>query len=267
MHANVFDRYRFGTSLIHRLDPRVKVVVTLLFIVSNVLLPDGAWPGFVLALVWVLLVTRAAGLPWDFALRRSFVALPFALVAVTTLFSLPGDPVVAFRLGSWSLQINDAGLLRFISILIRTLLSVMMAILLAATTPFPDMLHALRHLRLPSLLVAVIGFMYRYLFVLTDEVIRLLRARAARSGQLPGHKAGGTVLWRARVTGYMAGQLFVRSFERSERVYQAMLARGYRGHMYTLNPHVMGRQDWLLAALAVAALTLIQLAGRLSFLR
>jgi len=264
MHASVFDRYLLGHSLIHRLDPRVKVVVTLLFIVSNVVLPDGAWPGFALALVWVLMVTRAAGLPWDFALRRSFVALPFALVAVTTLFSLPGDPLVAFRLGPWSLGISEAGLLRFVSIVIRTLLSVMMAVLLAATTSFPDMLHAFRHLRLPSLLVAVIGFMYRYLFVLTDEVIRLLRARSARSGQLPGYKAGGTVFWRARVTGYMAGQLFVRSFARSERVYQAMLARGYRGHMYTLNPHAMRRQDWLLAALAVAALTLIQAAGRLS---
>lgn len=263
MHANVFDRYLAGNSPIHRLDPRVKVVVTLLFILSNVLLPDGAWPGFALALVWVLVVTRTAGLPWDFALRRSFVALPFALVAVTTLFTLPGDTLASFRLGPWLLHISDAGALRFVSIVIRTLLSVMMAILLTATTAFPDMLHAFRHLRLPSLLVAVIGFMYRYIFVLSDEVIRLLRARSARSARLPGYKAGGTVTWRARVTGYMAGQLFVRSFERSERVYQAMLARGYRGHMYTLNPHVMEREDWLLAALAVAALALIQLAGRL----
>lgn len=266
MHASVFDRYLTGNSPIHRLDPRVKVVVTLLFILSNVLLPDGAWPGFALALVWVLVVTRAAGLPWDFALRRSSVALPFALVAVTTLFTLPGNTLASFRLGPWLLPISDAGALRFVSIVIRTLLSVMMAILLTATTAFPDMLHAFRHLRLPSLLVAVIGFMYRYLFVLTDEVIRLLRARSARSAQLPGYKAGGTLAWRARVTGYMAGQLFVRSFERSERVYQAMLARGYRGHMYTLNPHVMERQDWLLAALALTTLALIQLVGRLPVL-
>jgi cobalt/nickel transport system permease protein len=119
-----------------------------------------------------------------------------------------------------------------------------MAILLTATTPFPDILHALRHLRVPGILVSIIAFMYRYLFVLVDEVARLLRARTARSARLPGQKSGGTVSWRAAVAGHMAGQLFVRSLERSDRVYQAMVARGYRGTLLTMHPHRMRPLDW-----------------------
>lgn len=262
MHANVFDRYLSGDSLIHRLDPRVKVATTVLFIVSNALLPDGAWWGFLLAFVFLLAVTTLARLPLGFAVKRSFVALPFALVALTTLFSLPGAAIASLHVGPWTLSISDAGLLRFVSILLRTLLSVMMALLLTATTQFPDLIHALRHLRLPNTLAAVIAFMYRYLFVLADEVMRLLRAREARSARMPGYKGGGAVWWRARVAGNMAGQLFVRSFDRSDRVYNAMLARGYTGHFQTLNPHVMDREDWLIFAGALLALVLIQIAGR-----
>jgi cobalt/nickel transport system permease protein len=104
-----------------------------------------------------------------------------------------------------------------------------MAILLVATTQFPDMMHALRHLRVPSLLVAVISFMYGYLFVLADEVMRLLRARDSRSARLTGYRSGGSIPWRARVAGNMAGQLFLRSYERAP-AYNAMLSRGYTGH-------------------------------------
>ncbi len=278
MHASAFDRYQAGNSLIHRLDPRVKVVVTVLFILSNVLVPDGAWPAFVLAFALVLLVTRLARLPWMFAVKRSFIVLPFVLAAFTILFTLPGTPIFSFSIGSWTLTISDAGLLRFSSIIVRSLLSLQMAVLLTATTQFTDLIHALRHLRLPSILVAVIAFMYRYLFVLNDEVLRLLRARDARSarpaasgGAVAGASGGGrprvhggSVWWRARVAGSMAGQLFLRSWERSDRVYNAMLARGYAGHLYTLNAHVMDREDWLLFASAMLILLLVQIVGRLA---
>jgi cobalt/nickel transport system permease protein len=263
MHASTFDRYQTGESLIHRLDPRVKVVVTVLFILSNVLLPDGAWPAFLLAWGMVVGVNRLARLRWTYALKRSFIALPFALAAVTVIFNLPGQPVVTLNLGPWSLAATDAGLIRFGSIVIRSWLSVQMAILLTATTQFPDLMHALRHLRVPQLLVAVISFMYRYLFVLADEVMRLLRARDARSARPPGGGGGGTVLWRAKVAGHMVGQLFLRSYERSDRVYNAMLARGYRGHFLTLNPHVMQAGDWLCASVAVLLLVGLQVMARL----
>jgi cobalt/nickel transport system permease protein len=261
MHINAFDHYLPRDSFIHRLDPRVKVAATLLFILSNALLPDGAWLAFGAAWGVVLLANGLARVGWGYSLRRSFIVLPFMLAAVTIIFTLPGRPLIAIQVGPWLLTPTDAGLLRFTSIFIRAWLSVQMAILLTAVTQFPDMMHALRHLRLPATLVAIISFMYRYLFVLSDEVLRLLRAREARSARLDNVRGGGSLLWRAKVAGNMVGQLFLRSYDRSDRIYQAMLSRGYRGHFMTLNPHRMNGRDWALGALAILSLLLIQLLG------
>lgn len=262
MHINTFDRYESKESLIHRLDPRVKVVITVLFIISNVLLPDGVWPAFALAWGVILLVNWLADLPLSYALKRSFIALPFALAAITIVFTLPGNPIFTFTLGPWQFTATDAGLIRFASIVIRSWLSVQMAILLVATTQFPDLMHALRHLHMPQILVAVVSFTYRYLFVLSDETVRLLRAREARSARLPGYKSGGSIAWRAKTAGHMVGQLFLRSYNRSDHIYNAMLSRGYRGHFQTLNPHVMQPTDWLIGGLAVIILLILQLIGR-----
>ncbi|MCA9991215.1 MAG: cobalt ECF transporter T component CbiQ [Ardenticatenaceae bacterium] len=263
MHVNTFDRYEARHSLIHRLDPRVKVIITVAFIFANVLLPDGAWLAFLASWAMLLLVQRLAQLSWGYAFRRSFVALPFVLAAVTVVFNLPGRAVWIINVGSWQLVATDAGLLRFFSIVVRSWLSVQMAILLTATTQFPDLIHALRHLYVPQPIVSIISFMYRYMFVMVDEAGRLMRAREARSARPPGGGGGGSIAWRARVTGNMAGQLFLRSYERSDRVYNAMLARGYQGHLLTINQHQMKRQDWLIGGLALLVLLLIQLLGRL----
>ncbi len=259
---NSFDRYEAGVSLVHRLDPRVKVGATVLFILSNVLLPDGAWPAFILAWGWLVLITTLSGLGFGYPLKRSVVALPFALAAVTIIFTLPGRPLLAWQLGPWTLVASDAGLVRFVSIVVRSWLSVQMAILLVATTQFPDLMHALRHLRVPSTLVAITSFMYRYLFVLSEETKRLLRAREARSARLAPGRGGGSIPWRARVAGNMAGQLFLRSYERSDRVYEAMLARGYRGQFLTLNPHRMCPMDWVATGLTLLFVLLLQLLSR-----
>ena len=93
----------------------------------------------------------------------------------------------------------------------------------------------------------------------------MMRAREARSAALPGQRSGGSLTWRAGTAGHMAGQLFLRSYERSDRIYNAMLARGYTGHIRTLHPHAMTRADWLAGALALTAMLLLQIAGHLSF--
>ena len=259
MNANTFDRYLERASAVHRLDPRVKVVVALAFIIAVALLPDGAWMAFTVAFALVMAATLAARLsPW-LVIRRSLLGLPFLLAAVTVLF-IPGRVIWTGPLG---LEITDAGLARFLSIVARSLVSIQAAVLLTAATRFPDILHALRHLRVPAVLVAIIAFMYRYLFVLVEEVERLLRARAARSARLPGARGGGSLGWRASVAGHMAGQLLVRSLDRSDRVYQAMLARGYRGELLTLAPHAMRPRDWAALAAGLAAIILLSLIARL----
>lgn len=260
MTAHTFDRYLARTSAVHRLDPRVKVVAALAFILSVALLPDGAWGLYAAALAALLAVAAAARLsPWLVA-RRSLVGLPFLLAALTVLFAVPGRAVWS---GPFGLEITDAGLVRFGSIVARSLVSIAAAVLLTATTRFPDILHALRHLKVPAVLVAIIGFMYRYLFVLVDEVERLMRARAARSARLPGAPGGGSLRWRAAVAGHMAGQLLLRSLDRSDRVYHAMLARGYRGELLTLAPHAMRPRDWAALTAALTVTVGLQFASRL----
>jgi cobalt/nickel transport system permease protein len=263
MHFDAFDRYHESKSFIHRLDPRVKVSVTLAFILSNALLPDGAWVAFASSWMMLIVINALSELGILFSFKRSFIALPFALIAITVLFSVPGETLSTFRFLMWDLTITDAGLLRFISIVIRSWLSVQMAILLVAATRFPDIVHALEHLRVPSILTTIIAFLYRYLFVLADEVFRLLRAREARSAAAAGVRSGGSVAWRARVAGNMAGQLFLRSYERSDRVYNAMLSRGYTGHLNTMNPHELHRVDYITTALALILILILQVVGRL----
>ncbi|MBV6396496.1 MAG: Energy-coupling factor transporter transmembrane protein EcfT [Anaerolineales bacterium] len=263
MHADVFDRYHESESRLHRLDPRVKVAVTVLFILSNALLPDGAWSAF--GLTWLLLVwaNHLSRLGVDFSFRRSFLALPFALAATSAVFSPLGNPLAEWRLGPLTLIPTDYGLVKFFSILVRSWLSVQAAILLVAVTRFPDMIHAFEHLRVPKILTTIIAFLYRYLFVLADEVVRLLRARESRSAAAPGVRSARSVLWRAKVTGNLAGQLFLRSYERSDRIHNAMLARGYDGNLRTLNLHVMKPGDWSFFSMCVILILLLQLIGRL----
>jgi cobalt/nickel transport system permease protein len=169
-----------------------------------------------------------------YVLKRAALAIPFVLAAAPLMFTVGGPVLLTIPIGSATLTLSSTGLERFISIALKSWISVQIAIVLAASTSFPDLLVAMRAIKLPRLLVAVFGLMWRYLFVLADEVLRLMRARAARSGEFEGHKAGGTLMWRAKVTGGMAGNLFVRSLERGDRIYAAMAARGYDGEVRSL---------------------------------
>lgn len=256
-----FEPETSAESVVHRLDSRIKVVLTVFFVLSCALLPVGAWWAYLAAWLGVAGVSLAARFPLRALLRRSLVALPFLAAAVTVAFQ-PGGRVLWS--GPWGLAIGEAGVVRLASIVLRSWIAVQATVLLAVATPFPDLLHALRHLRLPAVFTTILAFLYRYLFVLTDEVGRLLRARAARSAASDGRRSGGRLVWRAQVAGYMAGQLFLRSLERSERVYQAMAARGYRGQMLTMRPHALDLRDWLALWLALFGMAALHALGRLA---
>jgi cobalt/nickel transport system permease protein len=264
MHFDVLDQYRAAESPVHQLDARVKLLCTLAFILACALTPDGAWLAFgALAVLW-LATALLSDVPLALLLRRGLVALPFALAAVTVLFTLPGEPLLVIPLGRWELTISDAGLVRFLTIMLKSWLSVLMALLLSATTTFPDILRAMRDLHVPNVLVGVIAFMYRYIFVLADEALRLLRAREARMAIGPaGRHSGGSIAWRAKIVGGMAGNLFVRSFTRSERVYQAMASRGYAGELRWLSRPRLERWHIAWGALFLTVLLLIEILARL----
>lgn len=233
MHIHFLDPYRPGSSLVHRLDPRVKLVCALAFILTAALTPDGAWPVYILLFSIILSVEVLSELGVGFVLTRAALAFPFVLAALPVIFTLPGSTLFQLPLGSWTLTATISGMERFLSIALKSWISVQAAIVLATSTSFPDLLVALRAVRVPRLLVAIFGLMWRYLFVLADEAMRLMRARSARSGASPqpGLRSGGSLAWRGRVAGGMAGSLFLRAFERSDRIYMAMLSRGYDGEV------------------------------------
>lgn len=157
------------------------------------------------------------GLPFATRLRpgKLWLALPFLLIALPWLFLTPG-PV-------WGWHITYPGLHRFGLLASRGALSLAALVWLTAVTPLPTLLSGLRRLGCPQTLTALMGLTYRYLFLLQEEAGRLMVARRARLVGSPG------LLFQARTAGSMVGSLFVRSLDRSERLYAAMRSRGYQG--------------------------------------
>jgi len=216
-----------------------------------------------LALAWL----AVAALAWVARIgplrptRAAVVALPFMLVALPLVFTRPGDPIATIDLGPLTLTISAQGLREFATIALKSWVSVQVALLLAFTTPFHDLVDALRELRLPRVMVGIIAFMYRYLAVLGDESSRMIRARAARSAVATGRRGGGGLRWRGTVTGRMVGSLFLRSYERSERVYAAMQARGFDGELRYLPGPALRRSEVVVAAALGACLVLYTVAA------
>jgi cobalt/nickel transport system permease protein len=266
MHIHFMDPFRAGDSPIHSLDPRVKFLLALAFILTVSLTPSGAWPVYLLLLAAVLSVEILSGFGIPYVLKRAVLALPFVLAAFPVIFTLPGKPLFTISLGSWTLVASQPGVERFFSIALKSWISVQAAIVLASTTNFPDLQVAMRSVGIPSLLVSIFGLMWRYLFVLADEALRLMRAQKARSGHSdrPDLKPGGSLAWRGRVTGGMAGSLFLRAIERSDRIYMAMLARGYDGEVRISPLPPLNQGSWLVLALGLLVFLLL-LAGSYLF--
>jgi len=213
------------------------------------LTPEGSWWAFGVFLVLILLACLLSDVGLTYSIRRSYIALPFALAALAIPFTTPGPTIFEVPLSGWG--VSEVGLIRFASILIRSWLAVQGAILLTATTQFHDLLWALEKLRFPRPLVGMIGFMYRYIFLIGDEALRMFRARTSRSAQRVGGKKP-SIRWQGKVTGMMVGSLFLRSLARSERVYDAMLSRGYDGRPRSFVRFRMRWADWI--ALVVVCL-------------
>jgi cobalt/nickel transport system permease protein len=259
VHIHFLDPYHHRISLVHSLDARVKFVLTIAFILTTALTPHAAWPVYILLFATILAATLLSELGIGFVLGRAALAFPFVLAALPVIFTLPGPALTSFSIGDWTLTVSQSGLERFISVALKSWISVQAAIVLASSTPFPDLMMAMRAVGVPRLLVAIFGLMWRYLFVLADEALRLLRARAARSGQAdqPGLKNGGSVTWRARIAGGMAGNLFLRGFERSDRIYMAMVARGYDGEVRVAPLPPLHAGSWLALGSGLAVLAIL----------
>ncbi|MFH1382861.1 MAG: cobalt ECF transporter T component CbiQ [Chloroflexota bacterium] len=229
MKHSFLDRYSDRDSFIHRLDPRTKLLTTLFFILGVVLTPPNGWLVFVLYLALIITLVLFSRVPPGYIFRRSLVIVPFVLViAIFIPFFKEGEVAGSYNIWLWQLSITYNGLYVLANIMAKAWLSILSLILLTATTKLPHLLHALEQLRMPRVMVMILSFMYRYLFVLTDEVMRMKQARDSRN-------FGRGRWWQIRTIGNMIGTLFIRSYERAERVYAAMVARGFTGQSRTLD--------------------------------
>jgi len=237
----------------HRLAPQTRLLCAMLSVCAIALTPNGhwwTWAIYGLGLVSLMLLARVSLLA---LLKR--VAIEFAFISAVllgTLFQSGGEV-----LWSWGwLQITTEGLTVLGSVALKALLSLLMLNVLILTTSVPALLHALTVLRTPPLLVAIVTSMYRYIGVLIGEFNAMRRAAASRN-------LSGSNHWQRVVIGNMIGSLFIRTYERGERISQAMLSRGYTGMLPMEKVPQGGRRDTLALTLTV----IIGLLGQVIYLR
>ena len=208
-----------GHSPIHRAQPHHKILALVGFVLLVVATPRewfAAYAAFLAVLLGVVVVSRV---PVGYLLKRLVVEIPFVVFALLMPFIALGP-----RIDVLGVSVSEAGLLAGWGLLVKGTLGVLASLTLAATTEPDDVLRGLQRLRLPDLLVQIMGFMIRYLDVVSSEMGRMMTAMRSRGcdPRRPRH-------WPALAKAL--GALFIRSYERGERVHLAMLSRGYTGRL------------------------------------
>jgi cobalt/nickel transport system permease protein len=216
-HAHAL--YRHGDTAIHRLRPQTKIAAAFLFIFAVVATPrEAMWAFLVYALIILGLATWAH-LGARFVGTRMLIEIPFVIAALLFPFFAEGETVTVL-----GLELSQSGLWDMWNVLAKATLGLLTSIVLAGTTDVPSMLKGFEALRVPRVITAIMGFMIRYLDVVLGEFRRMRVAMQSR-----GHNPSW--IGQAKPYATSAGVIFVRSYERGERVYLAMASRGYEGHM------------------------------------
>jgi cobalt/nickel transport system permease protein len=222
-----------GHTPIHRMAARVKLVAMLAFVLAVVATPRERMWAFAIHGLLVVTVIAMAELPIRHVLARTAIEIPFVAFAVFLPF-LGGGPTVDVG----GLALSQEGLWGAWNIIAKGTLGVTASVILVSTTEVPHILRGLGQLKVPSVMVAIAGFMVRYLDVIGGELDRMRTAMAAR-----GHEA--RTFGQARILATAGGALFIRSYERGERVHQAMLARGFTGTMPDIEPENVTPVAWM----------------------
>lgn len=241
--------YRDGNSPVHALPPHCKIAAVFCFVLVVVATPREAIWAFALYALLLAATARAARVPAGFLLKRLLIEVPFVAFAVLMPFVAEGP-----RIHTLGMSLSASGLWGAWSILAKGTLGVAASVLLAATTELRALVRGLERLRMPSLLVQIASFMIRYADVIADEARRMRIARLSR-----GFEARGVRHWG--VLAKTAGALFIRSYERGERVHLAMVSRGYTGSLPALDGRGATRAQWTYAAALPAAALAVCLLG------
>jgi cobalt/nickel transport system permease protein len=224
--------YRHGTTPVHRLPAQVKVVALIVFVLAVVVMPPEAIWAYFLAGCLLVGVMIVAELPAGFVATRMLVEVPILLFALMLPFFGQGETTEVL-----GLTLSVEGLWGAWTILAKATLGVGASIAVSATTTIPDILRGLDRIRVPRVLTAIAGFMVRYLDIVAGEFSRRRVAMAAR-GYEPRW------VWQNGPLAQSAGSLFIRSFERGERVHQAMVARGFTGKMPVFGDRPATTREW-----------------------
>jgi len=235
-----------GNSLAHRLDPRGKIVVAALFAV--LVAASKSYAATAAGLALALFCLALARLPWRKVAARLLMVNSFIFFLWVVLpLTYPGEAV--WRLGP--LTATRQGLLFTGLITLKSNAIIIGLIALIATVPVVTLGQSMHHLRLPEKLCHLLLFTYRYLYVFEQEFHRLVQAMKIR-GFRPR-----TNLHTYRSYAYLAAMLLVRSYDRADRVYQAMLCRGFHGRFYSLRTFAWQRRDWIFLGLSLPALAVV----------
>lgn len=226
------DRLSYRDTCVHHLDPRAKVIATMLFLLTVISFPKYEVAALAPFFLFPVLLMTLGEIPIRFIVKKVIAVSPFAIfigifnpfLDTRTVAVILGVPIS----GGW---------LSFLSIILKFTLTISAALLLIATTSFPGVCHALRRLGFPSLFVSQLCFLYRYLFVLMEEAMRIVRARDMRA--LSTRDTGIRVFVR------LIGVLFLRTVDRAGRIYYAMLSRGFQGDIPTLKRSRIVLYDWV----------------------
>ena len=213
---NLMEQASQRLSPLHAIDPRAKLLVTVLFLGFMLSLPLLRLPSLLLFFVYPMVSCSMAGISYSSLFGRSLFVLPF--VALIGIFNPFLDRRVVFYAGDVAVS---AGWISFVSILLRGLLSVQAVFVLILSTGFYNLCRGMQRMGVPALFATQLLFVHRYIFVLLQEALCMSRARDARSF---GKKSYPFRLW-----GTFVGQLLLRTVDRAERIHRAMLSRGFSG--------------------------------------
>lgn len=240
------ERCSSSGGRLHRLDPRAKVVVTLLYVGMVLSFSLDSVAGLLLFGVFPIFGSALAGIDFSRVFRRSLLVLPFIVLIGAFNPMLRHEP--ALYVGSTAIS---EGWVELCAIVLRGLLSVQALLLLVMTTGFINVCHGLNRLGVPAVFTTQLLLVYRYIYVLVEEAIDMDRARKSRSY---GRKGYGLKMW-----GTFVGQLLLRTVGRAQRLHRAMLSRGFTGALPLTSPLKWRRTDTVFVAVAAAAIVALRL--------
>lgn len=223
--------YKHQHNWFYELPSHIKIASVFSFVLVVVLTPGHFFQAHLTYAFIVIALLIWNQIPLRSIRKRLIIEIPFVLFA----FFLPilgTDPRIDF----FGFKLSEPGLWAGWNILIKATIGVMMSLILSSTTPQRELLVGLEKLKFPKLLVQIMSFMIRYTVVVTEELKRMAIARESRCFEAKGPKQWG-VLARS------AGAIFIRSYERGERVHMAMLSRGYTGTLPLTTVQFSSRRD------------------------